>query len=308
MNIEVEKIENLKLKGIYSITNINNNKIYIGSTFKSFIGRFKQHYNKLNQNKHHSLYLQNAWNKYGENNFIFRIVEIINEKDLLLDREKFYIEKYKSFEKGYNLNPNPNTSPMYNDKSRLKSSLTHKKIWAERKQTLSEDEYNNLCKKYVHSYGKIPWNKNIQMLEHQKVNMRTPKKNGISDKMKQTYLNNSLSAYHKADYILVYDNKNNWVNTFYNVRDLVEYSKSEYNNLPIIPSKGKERFGKKLDYFRILKHIKNKTHYKGLLLSRAPKSWKLSYANGMNSWKATQPIMSQAVSTLTEGAETTGEV
>ena len=78
MNIEIEKIENLKLKGIYSITNINDNKIYIGSTFKSFIGRFKQHYNKLNQNKHPSLYLQNAWNKYGENNFIFRIVEVIN--------------------------------------------------------------------------------------------------------------------------------------------------------------------------------------------------------------------------------------
>ena len=308
MNIEVEKIENLKLKGIYSITNINDNKIYIGSTFKSFIGRFKQHCNKLNQNKHPSLYLQNAWNKYGENSFIFRIVEVINEKDLLLDREKFYIEKYNSFENGYNLNPNPNTSPMFNIKSRLKSSLTHKKIWEERKQNLSEEDYNNICKKYVHSYEKIPWNKNIQMLEHQKVNMRTPKKNGISDKMKQTFLNNSISAYHKADYILVYDNKNNWVNTFYNVRDLVEYSKSEYNNLPIIPSKGKERFGKKLDYCKILNHIKNKTHYKGLLLSRAPKSWKLSYANGMNSWKATQPIMSQAVSTLTEGAETTGEV
>ena len=46
-----------------------------------------------------------------------------------------------------------------------------------------------------------------------------------------------------------------------------------------------------------------------MYFERAPKSRKLSYANGMNSWKAeTQPIMSQAVSTLTEGAETTGEV
>lgn len=41
---------------------------------------------------------------------------------------------------------------------------------------------------------------------------------------------------------------------------------------------------------------------------RAPKSRKLSYANGMNSWKAEKPIMSQAESTLSEGAETTGEV
>ena len=41
---------------------------------------------------------------------------------------------------------------------------------------------------------------------------------------------------------------------------------------------------------------------------RAPKSRKLSYANGMNSWKAERPIMSQAVDTSTEGAETTGEL
>ena len=41
---------------------------------------------------------------------------------------------------------------------------------------------------------------------------------------------------------------------------------------------------------------------------RAPKSWKLSYANRENSWKAERPIMSRAESTLSEGAETTGEI
>ena len=41
---------------------------------------------------------------------------------------------------------------MCNSKSRLKSSLTHKKIWEERKQNLSEEDYNNICKKYVYYY------------------------------------------------------------------------------------------------------------------------------------------------------------
>ena len=60
---------------------------------------------------------------------------------------------------------------------------------------------------------------------------------------------------------------------------------------------------------KIATHATLGTPYKGMYFERAPKSRKLSYANGMNSWKAeTQPIMSQAVSTLTEGAETTGEV
>ena len=48
---------------------------------------------------------------------------------------------------------------------------------------------------------------------------------------------------------------------------------------------------------------------KGLYFKRAPKSWKLSYANAENSWKADQePIMSRAEGTPSEGAETSGEV
>lgn len=86
-----------------------------------------------------------------------------------------------------------------------------------------------------------------------------------------------------------------------------KYSKSEFNDLPIVP--GKERFGKTLNTSKINSYCSDGTSYKGLYFSRAPKSRKLSYANETNSWKAeTKPSMSQAVSTLSEGAETTGEV
>lgn len=139
--------------------------------------------------------------------------------------------------------------------------------------------------------------------------MHKPKIHGVSEKMKEVYVKNAVLAKDRSDYIIVFDINKTWLNTFYCISDLIEYSKSEYNILPIIPSKGKERFGKTLNSAKVLNHLKDGTSYKGLFFKRAPKSWKLSYANAVNSWKADQePIMSQAESTLSEGAETSGEV
>jgi group I intron endonuclease len=74
---------NLNKSGIYSITNIINNKIYIGSA-KSFSNRWNKHKSDLMANRHHSNHLQNAWNMYKPNNFEFKIIEIIeNVKNLI---------------------------------------------------------------------------------------------------------------------------------------------------------------------------------------------------------------------------------
>jgi len=67
------KKSNLTYSGIYKITNIINNKIYIGSAI-NFYKRFYLHLNMLNNNKHHSKYLQKSWNKYGKENFKFEIL------------------------------------------------------------------------------------------------------------------------------------------------------------------------------------------------------------------------------------------
>lgn len=60
--------------GVYMIKNVLNNHKYIGST-KNFKQRLKQHISDLHNNKHHSSYLQAAWNKYGEKHFVFQILE-----------------------------------------------------------------------------------------------------------------------------------------------------------------------------------------------------------------------------------------
>lgn len=81
------------ISGIYQIRNIINNDIYVGST-KSFQSRLYAHITLLERNKHHSRYLQNAYNKYGKQNFTFEILELVeNIKELILIEQK-YLDKY----------------------------------------------------------------------------------------------------------------------------------------------------------------------------------------------------------------------
>lgn len=91
---KVSKISRKKysINGVYRITNIKNNKFYIGSSSsKTYIyTRIKHHYGDLKNNKHVNKYLQNAWNKYGEDFFYFDIIEeCIPEK--CLEKEQFWI-------------------------------------------------------------------------------------------------------------------------------------------------------------------------------------------------------------------------
>lgn len=82
-----------RISGIYKIINILNNHFYVGST-SDIHRRWLQHKKDLKNNTHYNDYLQNAWNKYGENNFRFIIEkdmssfntkEILNEEQKLLD-------------------------------------------------------------------------------------------------------------------------------------------------------------------------------------------------------------------------------
>lgn len=87
--------------GIYKITNIFNQKIYVGSAV-NLQARFNSHKTNLRANKHHSKKLQNSWNKNGENSFEFSVIEF-TEKENLIIREQFYFDLLYSFgANGYN--------------------------------------------------------------------------------------------------------------------------------------------------------------------------------------------------------------
>lgn len=102
----MEFIEQEKYKdkfGIYAIKNKINNKVYVGQTGQKFLRRFWHHQWKLKDNTHDNNYLQNAWNKYGDENFEFIVLQELVDKSLLDDYEIKYIDKYKNENKSYNM-------------------------------------------------------------------------------------------------------------------------------------------------------------------------------------------------------------
>ena len=52
---------------IYKITNLKNNKIYIGFTINEIEVRLRNHIRASRQNKERHTYLHSAIRKYGEN-------------------------------------------------------------------------------------------------------------------------------------------------------------------------------------------------------------------------------------------------
>lgn len=87
-------------KYIYKITNIINNKCYIGQT-RDYKARFQGHKLQLRKNIHDNPYLQYAWNKYGENAFTFEVLEYAEDYN---ERERYYIKLYNSTDAKYGYN------------------------------------------------------------------------------------------------------------------------------------------------------------------------------------------------------------
>lgn len=91
--------------GIYCIENNVNHKKYIGQSVDIY-HRWYEHTYELSRNIHHNAPLQNAWNKYGENNFSFTIIERCAAEELD-EKEQYYIRIHKTHADfdglGYNL-------------------------------------------------------------------------------------------------------------------------------------------------------------------------------------------------------------
>jgi group I intron endonuclease len=88
--------------GIYAIINKDSLKVYIGSSVE-IEKRIQKHFWKLNKGIHHSSHLQRSYSKYGRQRFEVMILEETS-KDLLVQRDQYWLEKYKSYicDYGYN--------------------------------------------------------------------------------------------------------------------------------------------------------------------------------------------------------------
>jgi group I intron endonuclease len=98
--------------GVYQVKNTVNGKILLGSSL-NLEGPLNRHKFMLKIGSHTNKALQNEWDEFGSEKFVFEILETVkveddpnfNLKDELTLLEQIWLEELRPFgERGYNLN------------------------------------------------------------------------------------------------------------------------------------------------------------------------------------------------------------
>ena len=91
--------------GVYIIQNKVNSKVYIGAS-KDTYNRLCEHKWQLRNNVHVNVHLQSAFNKYGEDKFMFDTLEECNER-YIYSQENYWCNLLNSHNRlfGYNIDP-----------------------------------------------------------------------------------------------------------------------------------------------------------------------------------------------------------
>lgn len=170
-----------KISGIYLIT--CNNKHYVGRS-SNCLERFSKHKSHLRKGIHHNSYLQNSWDKYGEDNFTFDVLDTY-PIDTLPSMENWWCNMLNSHNRIYGFNIDP-TSPY----GKIKSS----------KETIDKIRISNT--------GKIC----SEETKHKLRIINTGKKCLYETKIKlqNTILCNSVD---------MYDNKGNFIENYKSIRE-----------------------------------------------------------------------------------------
>lgn len=106
-SVDISTAINLSARGIYAIVNTITNVWYIGMTTKSFRSRWLHHVEDLKQGTHHNKGLQRDFNMYGARAFVLRIIEQIDDTQLIPVRERQYIAHYSNRYLLFNIKDNP---------------------------------------------------------------------------------------------------------------------------------------------------------------------------------------------------------
>lgn len=124
---------------IYKISNLVNNKIYIGQTIESLAKRWKRH-TWISTKNRNAMAITNAIIKYGEENFIIEEIDNAQNIDELNKKEEYYIRYYNCISpNGYNIKYGGDNNKM-SEETKLKISIsnTGKTISEETRKKLSD--------------------------------------------------------------------------------------------------------------------------------------------------------------------------
>lgn len=173
--------------GIYKIeSKLFPDRIYIGSAF-NIMKRWRIHKQDLNNNKHHSVKLQNHYNKYGKDDLEFKVLYFC-QRDELINAEQFFIDKCQPH---FNIckiaGSNAGIKHSKETVEKNRQSKLGKKLGPaseERKQKLREwnlgRKMSDEAKKHMSEArkGKSPWNKGTKGLysEEYKSKLRESRK------------------------------------------------------------------------------------------------------------------------------------
>lgn len=126
---------------IYRITNMENGHYYIGSA-ESFARREWGHKYELRKGTHKNPRLQAAWNKYGEEMFVFEVLETVPEGVTAFEVENKYLAKCVGQPDCYNINT---------DAIGMRTGI---KMTEESKQKLSANRKGKHAGQHHYRYGK----------------------------------------------------------------------------------------------------------------------------------------------------------
>lgn len=161
------------ISGIYRIVCKLNNKQYIGSACNIKI-RKQNHFSYLKRNKHHSILLQRAFNKYGKENFYFEILAYC-PKEYLIKLEQWFLDNLKP---EYNIQKIAGSNLGYKHTESTKKKLSLKRIGI-KPSTESIEKQRQKMLKFKHKLESIEKMKIIKKLQGSNHTLKSKKK--ISD-------------------------------------------------------------------------------------------------------------------------------
>jgi len=131
---------------IYKITNLINNKVYIGQTIGTLEKRWKRHTWECTR-KRNAMAITNAIIKYGMDNFTIEEIYKASTMEELNDKEIYYISILNTISpNGYNID-NGGGNKSRSDETRAKISLAHKNRW-DKGERISEETRKKLSESH----------------------------------------------------------------------------------------------------------------------------------------------------------------